>query len=229
MKTLLAILLLSSFLYAQSAQYKQGELIYKETCLSCHGADGSANGDVSFIVNPRDLRKTLLNEEQTYQIIKKGAHFHGASADIMPSFESVYDEQELRAITRYVREKFDSQAEKRVNELYAKADKIEATRKTKMLKRGKKIYHRNCSWCHGITGKGDGEATRNPEMSIFPYNLVKTLLTQKQMFLYIKYGGKYWGTAKEDMPSWSRKYDDFTIKSIIKYIEVDLKGKKNVK
>lgn len=34
----------------------------------------------------------------------------------------------------------------------------------------------------GIDGNGNGEATRNPEMSIFPYNLVKSLLDEKQMF-----------------------------------------------
>jgi hypothetical protein len=39
------------------------------------------------------------------------------------------------------------------------------------------------------------------------------------MFLYSKYGGKFWGTHKDDMPSWKRKYKDFTLKSVIYYIE----------
>ena len=229
MKTLLAIVLLVTFLNASSENYKMGEKIYKQTCLSCHGADGSANVDIEFIVNPRNLNKTVLDKEQTYQIIKKGAHFHGAASDIMPAFESVYNETELRAVTHYMTVAFKSDSVKRVNDLYSKADEISEAKKVKMLKRGKKIYNRNCSWCHGMTGKGDGEATRNPEMSIFPYNLTKTLLDKKQMFLYVKYGGKYWGTDKEDMPAWSRKYDDYTIKSVIKYVQTQIQGKKNVK
>lgn len=229
MKLITAILLLSVLLNASSLQYKLGEKIYNKTCKSCHFSDGKGNPAISFIVNPRDLQKTILNEEQSYQIIKKGAHYHGAASDIMPSFESVFIEKELRAVAHYITKKFDSKSQSRIDELYLKTDKIETSDLSKMLKRGEKIYKRNCSWCHGITGEGNGEATRNPEMSIFPYNLRKTLLDDKQMFLYIKYGGKYWGTDKEDMPGWSRKYDDFTMKSIVKYINTNFKVKKHVK
>ena len=50
-----------------------------------------------------------------------------------------------------------------------------------MLKRGEKIYKRNCRWCHGLSGHGDGEATKNPVDSIYPYDLTKTLLTKKTL------------------------------------------------
>lgn len=227
MKSILAILLLNGLLLASS--FQEGKAIYEKTCLSCHGVDGRADTGINFIVNPRSLQTTILNEEQTYQIIKKGAHFHGAASDIMPSFESVYNEKELRAVTHYITKAFNTDSEQRVKELYAQSDSIEESRKAKMLKRGAKIYKRNCSWCHGMTGDGNGEATRNPEMSIFPYNLTKSLLSSEQEFLYIKYGGKYWGTAKEDMPAWKKKYDDYTIKSVVKYIQEEIKVKQNVK
>ena len=89
----------------------------------------------------------------------------------------------------------------------------------KMLKRGKKIFNRNCKYCHGDIGKGDGLAAKNPVDSIFPYDLTRTLLTKQQIFLYIKYGGKHWGTDKNDMPSWKKKYDDFTLRSVTKYVD----------
>jgi hypothetical protein len=66
-------------------------------------------------------------------------------------------------------------------------------------------------------------------MSIFPYDLSKTLLSDKQMFLYIRDGGKAWGTDKTDMPGWSRKYDDFTIKSVVKYIRKNFRKKDDIK
>jgi len=216
-------MLLSLSLFAHEADFKIGEKIFLNTCASCHGVDGKTNKELSFVVRPRSLQKSILNEEQNYKIIKKGAHYWGAAADIMPSFESVYSEHELRSVALYISKKFNPNAENRVKDLYTKSDTIPADKVTKMFKRGKKIYKRNCSWCHGLDAKGDGEATRNPEKSIYPYNLRRTLLTSEQMFLYSKHGGKFWGTAKNDMPSWSRKYDDYTLKSVIKYIESEFR------
>ena len=89
-----------------------------------------------------------------------------------------------------------------------------------------KIFNRNCKYCHGIKGYGDGVATKNPTDSIFPYNLTKTLLTKQQIFLYIKFGGHFWGTDKDDMPSWKKKYNDFQIHSIAKFIDEEIRSRK---
>lgn len=226
MKLLLAVLLLSGLVYASDEMYAQGEGIYKKTCLACHGENGEADTDISFVVNPRNLKTTILNEEQSYLIIKEGAHYHGASSDIMPSFQSVYDESELRAVNHFITKSFNTESVERVNKTYNKSAQVPENKKAKMLKMGEKIYKRNCSWCHGPTGLGDGEATRNPEMSIFPYDLTKTLLDEKQIFLYMKYGGKHWGTAKDDMPSWKRKYNDVVLKSVAKYVNEKIKKTK---
>ena len=225
MKFLFLTVLTFSFLFSSSAMYKMGEKIYNHTCVSCHGSDGKADTGMKFIVQARALNKTILNKEQSYQIIKKGTHFWGAAADMMPAFESTYDEKELRSLAHFISKKFNPNVQERIDKLYNESEAIPQEKKSKMLKRGKKIYKRNCSWCHGLTAHGDGEATRNPEMSIFPYDLTKTLLTSKQMFLYVKYGGKYWGTHKDDMPNWSRKYDDYTIESVVKYIEINFRNK----
>ena len=104
MRAILAIVLLLGIVNA-SEQFKMGEKIYKETCLSCHGADGNGNPHVSFIVNPRKLTQTILTQEQAYKIIKNGAHAMGAAADIMPSFKSVLNEEELHAVAHYIYKK----------------------------------------------------------------------------------------------------------------------------
>jgi len=226
MKYLLLTILAITSLYSSDSKYELGKKIYETTCISCHGIDGTSKTSMKLVVNSRALNKTILTEEQSYQIIKKGARFFGASADIMPSFESVYGEEELRSVAYYISKEFSPNAKLRVEKLYAQSKPIPEEKKSKMLKRGKKIYKRNCSWCHGVEAKGDGEASKNPELSIFPYDLTKTLLTNKQMFLYVKYGGLYWGTHRDDMPGWSRKYDDFTIKSIVKYMDKSFRIKK---
>ena len=225
MKGILLLAALALSLSASDAKFDLGEKIYTQTCVSCHGVNGKAQVDLQFVVKPRSLQTSILDEEQSYNIIKKGSYYWGSAADIMPSFESVYDDKELRAVSYYISKKFNPNAKKRVVAEYAKSDSIPKEKLSKMHKRGAKIYKRNCSWCHGLTGKGDGEATRNPEKSIFPYDLGKTLLTKEQMFLYAKHGGKFWGTDKDDMPSWSRKYDDYTLKSVVLYIEETFRKK----
>ncbi|MEA3522063.1 MAG: c-type cytochrome [Campylobacterota bacterium] len=219
MKYLLIVAFLSSLVYSSDAKFEMGKKIYESACISCHGVDGTSDTNMKLIVEPRALSKTVLTQEQSYHIIKDGSHYWGSAADMMPAFKHVYLERELRSVAYYITKAFHPNVQKKIDELYTQSDVIPEAKKSKMLKRGKKIYKRNCSWCHGVEAKGDGEASRNPELSIFPYDLTKTLLTDKQMFLYIKYGGKYWGTHKDDMPSWSRKYDDFTIKSVVRYIE----------
>ena len=203
-----------------------GKKIYHESCVSCHGEDGSANTNMQLIVKPRSLNKTLLYPEQMYLIIKDGARYWGAKSDIMPAFKYVYNEEQMRAVTEYIVKTFNPQAKKRVDELYAKSEPLDKAKMGKMLKRGKKIFKRNCSWCHGKKGYGDGLATKNPVDSIFPYNLTKTLLDEKQTFLYIKYGGRYWGAFKDDMPSWKKKYDDWTINSVVRYVYEVLRKEK---
>jgi len=224
LKKSLLLILLSFSLFASEKDYKIGETLFNKTCISCHGKDGNGNPMLHLVVMPRALNKSILNEKQSYLIIKNGSHYWGSLADIMPSFQSVFNDKELRSIAYYISKKFNPNVNERVEKLYKNSDTISKIQEKKMLKRGAKIYKRNCRWCHGLTAKGDGEATKNPEKSIYPYNLRKTLLTDKQMFLYAKYGGKYWGTYKDDMPSWSRKYDDFTLKSVIKYVEKEFRA-----
>jgi len=230
MRTLLSLLLIYISVNAidlddREEYYQMGKEIYDLTCKTCHGEDGRSKVDVSFVVEPRDLKKSILSEEQMYYIIRDGAHYWGAHADIMPSFKSVYLEEELRAVAYYT-SRFNLGVEKRVADLMAKSKKIPKEKLSKMSARGKKIYKRNCMWCHGITGDGCGEATHNPELSIFPYSLQKSILNEDQLFLYSKYGGKFWGTHKDDMSAWSVKYDDFTLKSVVKYIRDNIQKKR---
>jgi len=219
MRILLSLTLLFLTLLADDRQFDIGEEIYEDTCISCHGEDGKADLDVKLVVKPRSLKASILTQEQSYQIIKHGAHYWGANSDIMPAFSTVYKEEQLRAVAYYIKKKFNPDVQAKIENLYKQSKEIPQQKLSKMMKRGKKIYKRNCSWCHGLDAKGDGEATRNPEKSIYPYDLSKTLLTEEQMFLYAKYGGKFWGTDKDDMPSWKRKYNDFTLKSVVFYIE----------
>ena len=217
----LSILCLSSLAFGQidKEKFDMGKDLYEQTCISCHGIDGKAKTDLQLIVKPRDLSLTLLNEEQTYNIIKDGARYWGAKADIMPGFKYVFNEEQLSSIAYYISKHFNPDVDKRIKDLCEQCEKEPKDQDKKLLKWGKKIFTRNCQFCHGSQGKGDGIATKNPVDSIYPYDLSKTLLTKKQIFLYVKYGGKHFGTDKNDMPAWQNKYNDFKLHGIAKYID----------
>jgi mono/diheme cytochrome c family protein len=218
-------LLFANQLFADNTMFENGKRLYEETCISCHGVDGKAKTDMKLIVKPRDLTLTILDEEQTYQIAKEGARHWGAKADIMPGFKFVFNEDQLRAVSHYIHKNFNPNLDKRLKELCSQCEKESTTQDKKMAKWGKKIFNRNCQFCHGVEGKGDGVATTSPVDSIFPYDLTKTLLTKQQIFLYVKYGGKHFGTDKTDMPSWKKKYNDFRLHAIAKYIDEVIRKK----
>ncbi len=230
MKKILLLLATSLLLVANASEnskaFLEGKKIYEETCVSCHGTDGQTNPDMQLVVKPRKLNKTILTQEQSFKVIKDGAHAWGAHADIMPAFKYVYSDEQINAVATYVSENFNPNREDRVKKLMAESDKLSKEQEAKIMKTGAKIFKRNCSLCHGVTGNGESvyvEQSKENNNLIYPYNLQKTLLSEDDIFLYAKFGGHYWGTAKTDMPSWKKKYNDFKLKSVARYVETEIK------
>lgn len=220
-------LLLIANLSANSKAFLEGEKIYKETCVSCHGVNGETNPEMKLIVKPRKLNQTILTQEESFEVIKEGANHWGAHSDLMPAFKYVYSDDKIKSVAIYITQKFNSHRDERVKKLLAEADKISKDQEVKMMKTGQKIFKRNCSLCHGVTGNGQSlyvEQSKNNNTFIYPYNLQKTLLSEDEIFLYAKFGGHYWGTDKTDMPAWKKKYNDFKIKSVARFINEKIKN-----
>ena len=218
-------LLLPLALFADIDSKKQileeGKAIYEQTCISCHGDNGETNPEIKLVVTPRKLNKTILSKKESFLIIKESAHYLGAHSDIMPAFKYVYTDREIDAVTTYISETFNPNRDKRIKKLLRNSKHINTTNQTKMLKTGEEIFKRSCTKCHSISGNSQSEYVKKSKKSkvfIYPYNLTKTLLEKDEIFLYTKYGGQYWGAAKNDMPSWQHKYNDFELKSVAKYI-----------
>lgn len=220
--------LIASNLFAdiKDKSFQNGKAIYESTCISCHGLDGGTNLDIKLVVKPRKLNRTILTKKQSFEIIKEGAHHWGAHADIMPAFKYVYSDEEIDDVALYITKAFNASRDEKVSKLLKESDTISKEDEKKMLQTGEKIFKRNCSMCHGITGDGQSEFVEKSKGSknfIFPYNLTRTLLNENQIFLYAKFGGHFWGTDKTDMPSWKRKYSDFKLKSVAKYVNEKIK------
>jgi len=210
-------------LFASNTKFSLGEKLYKEACISCHGKNGKSNTDMHLPVKPRKLDKSILTQNQSFQIIKYGAHPFGAHADIMPTFKYIYDDTQIEALSVYITEKFNSNRDKKIQTLLNKSKYSPSNANIKtMLERGKKIFLKKCAKCHGKTGDGQSEYVRqskNSDSFIYPYNLQKILLTPQQIFLFSKYGGHFWGTDKDDMPAWGKKYNDEQLQAVALYIE----------
>jgi len=203
-----------------------GQEIYEKTCISCHGKDGETNPEIKLIVKPRKLQKTLLTQEQSFEIIKYGAHYFGAHADIMPAFKYVYDDEKIAAVSLYISELFNIDREEKIKHLLKYSAKLTKDEKVNMHSVGKKIFQQKCAKCHGVLGDGKSEyveQSKEDKNFIYPYNLTRTLLSEQQIFLYAKFGGYFWGADKSDMPSWKHKYNDIQLKSVARYIEEEIK------
>ncbi len=227
---LVALSILPSLVFAsqisKADMFKNGKDIYEATCISCHGKNGETNAEMHLVVKPRKLNKTILTHDESFKIIKEGAHYFGAHSDIMPAFKYVYSDSELNNVALYINETFNSKRDEKVSKLIAESDTILKKDESKMLKVGEKIFKRNCSLCHGINGDAKSdyvEQSKKSQNFIYPYNLTRTLLNENQIFLYAKFGGKFWGTDKNDMPSWKKKYNDFKLKSVAKYVNEKIK------
>ena len=91
------------------------------------------------------------------------------------------------------------------------------------VKLGERLYNRTCIMCHGEEGKGDGSVTKAENNTIKPKAFINTILSEDQIYLFAKHGGKYWGAANSDMPDWGNKFSDNELKSIARYIVTKLK------
>ncbi|MFK5938432.1 MAG: c-type cytochrome [Sulfurimonas sp.] len=230
----LALLFLIPFVLSasdirKSEEFAQGKRLYTQTCVSCHGLNGETNPDMQLIVKPRKLSKSILTQAQMAKVITNGAYAYGAHSELMPGFRYVYTKEQINNLALYTSYEFNSHRDKKVKNLLAESDGSSLAT-SKVMKAGKKIFVRNCSLCHGVTGNGESvyvEQSKENKEFLYPYNLTKILLSEEQIYLYAKFGGHYWGTAKEDMPSWKKKYNNAKLKAVAKYIEENIKKKSN--
>lgn len=202
----------------QEVVVPNGETVFDNNCAVCHSKENKHIDNLNLVVTPRNLSQSLLTKEQIALVVKNGSYHYGSHKETMPSFKEALKDDEIDAVADYIVKNLNKKSLEEADRLYDISPMLQRTSMQKYLKDGEKIYQKRCAFCHGTEAKGDGIASKIPENSINPYNLTKTILTDKQKFLIVKYGISKWGGAKEDMPSWGNSYDDLTIKSIIAYL-----------
>ena len=122
-------------LTSQAYARHNGEHLYLQNCVACHGYDGS--GGLGIPLSLPDFLATASND-----YLKKTIRY-GRPGRVMPAFSNLGDD-EVDAIVGYIRTWSDS-APPQYSNNPIKGDPAH----------GKQLFLEHCSECHGETGKGD--------------------------------------------------------------------------
>lgn len=151
---------------SEAKQLQRGKKIFDISCASCHGITGKGDGVLNSNLNnfPRDLTKGVYKNRSTasgqlptdydlYHIVTTGIH-----NSAMPPFRGLSTENRW-AVIQYIKTfsiRFTDSTEYPLDTITIGNPVISSP---KSLAHGRKIYlQMKCADCHGISGKGDGQA-----------------------------------------------------------------------
>lgn len=173
---------------------RDGSLIYKQNCASCHGRQGQ--GSIGPSLNSRGFLSVASDRFLGLTLI------HGRPNTAMPSWRDL-DTQRTNDVIAYMRswQELKSQKDK-VMELVA------SSRQNSNISAGigKILYKSNCLTCHGQDGQGD----LGPSISTQEF---LTLIDDSYLYETLAHGRE--GTG---MPAW-RGFSNEDMASLIMYID----------
>jgi mono/diheme cytochrome c family protein len=170
-------LLLAAQSSAQPA-HERGKALYEARCAVCHGVDGHADTPVGrlLIPHPRNFADPIemarLTVDRLYQAIKEGR-----PGTAMAAWGQVLTETEIGDVIDHIH----TLASPRALALSAEQLSIEV---------GRRLYVRECSFCHGVAGRADTEVARalHPPPRNFADPIEMARLDDGRMYSAIKLG-----------------------------------------
>jgi len=78
-----------------------GAKLYQSICATCHGADGKPSAAMVARLNVRDLTSPELRARITPALVEQQVR-KGSKNKLMPSFEGVFTDEQIKAIAKYV-------------------------------------------------------------------------------------------------------------------------------
>jgi len=211
----------------------RGEEVYMKKCAFCHGVSGKGDGPASPYSSPRPrklvkghikIRTTAFGKIPTdadiFSVITNG--LPGGS---MPSWKHLPKMDRL-SLTQYV---------KTLSKKFAKFKKRGKTHKLitvppapafslESMASGKDLFLKNCSGCHGLKGRGDGESIHRivniEKDALYPRNLGKPWkfrrgFSREDIFATIRTG-----LSLTAMPQFSKRmFSDPQIWDIVNYVQ----------
>ncbi len=158
-----------------------GKRVYFTKCVWCHGVDGAGDGPGADRLWPRprnfnqgtfkirhtasgelplfDARKPIPGQNDLFETVT-----HGLPGSAMPSWEGILtDEQRLQVLafvtTQLVKDRKFTDKQSESQTILQMADLKPKAATEESIKRGSElIVERKCIECHGVEGRGDGNA-----------------------------------------------------------------------
>jgi len=187
-------------------QQSSGQELYNRDCAFCHGVNGLADTPVGRILNPRPRRfadpveMARLTDAQIYSAIKDGM-----PGTAMASWGKLLSEPEIGNVMDYIREL--------AGPLGAAGSPMSTEELS--LEVGRRIYDKECAFCHGLTGHADTDAARvlKPPPIAFADPIQMARVDDGRLYAAIKLGRP--GTA---MASWASLMTPVEIIDVMRYI-----------
>jgi mono/diheme cytochrome c family protein len=181
---------------------EEGEKLYNQLCLACHGENGKGEGTLAgTALNNQNYLSIYTNEDILNQIQ------HGRPEAMMPEYGSILEDEQISQLVSYIR---SWQTKPLENQAPSALDGNPLN--------GQKLYNLYCANCHGMTGSGlKGTATALAH----PNRIQQT--TDEQMWLSAAYGRENtrMGPSLKGLDG-VRQLEEQQITDIITYIRQDL-------
>ncbi len=203
---ILAIVMLSSNVFADYSKSFDGYRIYRANCFVCHGLDGTGNGPLAgkLETKPADLtnndRLEKKSDRELFKIIE-GKAPHGEVSNDMPQWGLAIPQTQIRSLLVYVR--------------YLHSSKHPVSGDPEM---GKRIYDKNCAICHGLDAKGKGTITKIYDMEPADHTDASSMnrMSNEKIRSIISTGTK----GAKLMPGWKDLLSGKEIEDVISYIRL---------
>jgi cytochrome c oxidase cbb3-type subunit III len=161
----------------KSAQSSKGEIrpavLYHDYCSVCHGdkGDGRSRAQNSLVPPPRDFTAPD-SSKQLSRARMIDSISNGRPGTAMTAYKTQLNQKEIEALTDYVRSSFMQGSTVSDNS------------------RGRVVFAKNCSVCHGEKGDGRSRAQASlmPPPRDFTSAASKSELTQQRMITSVTYG-----------------------------------------
>lgn len=133
-----------------STVYERGKAIYEQKCMVCHGQDGRADTPVGrlLIPHPRNFADPVemarVTVDRMYSAIKSGR-----PGTAMAPWREILTETEIGDVIDYIR----SLEPPRPPSQAVSPERLS-------IEIGRRVFERECSWCHGANGRADTEIAR---------------------------------------------------------------------
>lgn len=175
-----------------------GSVLYHDYCSVCHGdkGDGNSHAMQGLVPPPRDFTTPGSAIELSHERIAHAIR-EGLPGTAMTAWKSRLSEEQIDAITEYVRTRFLRPAT------------------VESAPAGGKIYADYCSVCHGDTGEGAVWATSglNPPPVNFTLPQTQAKLDRGRMVRSVAYG-----RPETAMTGWKNRLSDEEIEIVVDYV-----------